>query len=81
MNMESPNFRQSRIRTKTNVEVEIILVDGTPLAGSVFIGLDERIQELLNDPKPFFPLRMNNNDVLLINKSAVAVCKPLDVSK
>ena len=81
MNMESPVLRQSRIRTKTNVEVEIILVDGTALAGSLFIGLDERVQELMNDPKPFFPLRLPNKDVLLINKSAVAVCKPLDVAK
>ena len=81
MNMETLNIRQSRIRTKTNVEVEIILVDGTPLAGSVFIGLDERVQELMNDPKPFFPLRLANKDMLLINKAAVAVCKPLDVGK
>jgi hypothetical protein len=69
--------RQSKIRTKTNYDVELVLKDGTTLSGAVFIGLDERVQELLNDPKPFLPLRLEDNEVLLVNKSAIALCKPL----
>lgn len=78
MNAELPPNSLSRIRTKTNVEVEIILIDGTTLAGSVFIGLGERVQDLLNDGNRFFPLRMHNKDLLLVAKAQVAVCKPLD---
>jgi hypothetical protein len=82
MNMESPSIlRTSKIRTKTNVDVELVMTDGTALSGSVFIGLDERVQEMLNDPKPFFPLRLDNKDVLLINKQLVAICKPLPLNK
>lgn len=84
MNAETPGSfvgGQSRIRTKTNVDVEVVLVDGTTLTGSVFIGLNERVQELLNDNKPFFPLRMANNDLLMINKTATAIVKPLDAGK
>jgi hypothetical protein len=73
--------RASRIRTKVNVPVELVMSDGSQLTGLVFIGLDERVQDLLNDPKPFFPLRLDNHEILLINKGAVAVCKPLDASK
>jgi hypothetical protein len=74
-------LRQSRIRTKTNVSVELVLVDGTRLEGSVFIGLDERVQDLLNDPKPFFPLRLASNEVLLINKTTVALCRPMEAAR
>jgi hypothetical protein len=83
MNMESPSVfsRTSKIRTKTNVDVELVMTDGTALSGTVFIGLDERVQELLNDAKPFFPLRLANKDVLLINKLLVAICKPIPMYK
>jgi hypothetical protein len=83
MNMETPSIlrQTSRIRTKTNVDVELIMADGTTLSGSVFIGLEERVQELLNDSKQFFPLRLENKEVLLINKTMVAICKPLPLNK
>ncbi len=82
MNMESPSIlRTSKIRTKVNVEVELVMTDGTALSGSVFIGFDERVQDLLNDPKPFFPLRLPGNEVLLVSKQSVAICKPLPANK
>lgn len=70
--------RMSRIRTKIASEVELILLDGTRIEGAVFINLNERVQDLLNSPAPFFPLRQANQEILLIAKSAIAVCKPLD---
>ncbi len=73
--------RPSRIRKKMNIEVELVLVDGTKISGSVFIGLEERVQDLLNDPKLFFPVRLPSQDILLINKQSLAVCKPLDVTR
>lgn len=81
MRQEFPSpLRQSRIRSKINLPVELILTDGTQIAGLVFIGLDERVQDLLNDPKPFFPVRIANGDVMLINKVVVAICKPKDAA-
>lgn len=67
----------SRI-AKEVVEVEIILHDGTGLNGKVFIGQDQRVQDLLNDGNAFFPLLQPNGEILLIAKSAMALCKPLD---
>ncbi len=67
----------SRI-VKEVVEVEIILHDGTGLNGKVFIGQDQRVQDLLNDDNAFFPLLQPNGEILLIAKSAMALCKPLD---
>jgi len=71
-------IQKARVRTKVNVGVDIILNDGTSLSGSVFIGLNERVQDLLNDPKLFIPLQQDNDEILLVNKSSIAVCKPID---
>jgi hypothetical protein len=71
----------SRLRAKVLVEVELVLTDGANLAGWVFIGRNERVQDLLNDPKPFFPLKQDNQEILLINKSVIAICKPLELGR
>lgn len=63
---------------KEVVEVELILHDGTTLAGQVFIGREQRVQDLLNDSNAFFPLLQENGEILLVAKSAMALCKPLD---
>lgn len=68
----------SRIRTKVNAEVQLIMADGTQLTGYVFIGLDERVLDLMNDARPFFPLRLENQDIVIVNKAHVAVLKPID---
>lgn len=74
-------IQASRIRSKVKVAVEVILSDGTTVSGGVFIGMDERVSDLLNDNKPFFPVRMENGEILLVNKTSVALVKPLDVSR
>lgn len=76
-----PHTPASRIRSKVKVAVEVILADGTTVSGAVFIGVDERVSDLLNDDKPFFPVRMENGEILLVNKTAVALVKPLDVAR
>jgi hypothetical protein len=71
----------SRIRTKVNVACELVLTDGTRLTGSVFIGLGERVQDLLNNGAAFFPFRQDDQEILLVNKTVVAICKPLDAAR
>ncbi len=48
-----------------------MLVNGTWLSGQVFVEEDARTQDLLNDARPFFPLVIENDEVILLNKSAV----------
>jgi len=68
----------SMIRTKVNVDVELVLVDGTSVSGKVFIESKQRVLDLLNTPEAFFPMRLENQDIVLVAKSAVAFCKPLE---
>ena len=63
---------------KHKVEVEVVFSDGTKLGGSVYVGQSQRVLDLLNDPDAFFPLMRDDGEVLLIAKSSLAVCKPLD---
>lgn len=70
-------IRPSKIMKET-VDVEIILHDGTSVDGSVFVGRSQRVQDLLNDSNAFFPIVQHNGEILLVAKSAIAICKPLD---
>lgn len=63
---------------KHKVEVEVVFSDGARLSGSVYVGQSQRVLDLLNDAEPFFPLMRDDGEVLLIAKSSLAVCKPLD---
>lgn len=51
---EESHLNVQSLIVKDVVEVELILHDGTALAGKVFIGRDQRVQDLLNDGNPFF---------------------------
>ena len=78
MNVESPAGQGSKIRKKETAEVELILEDGTTLSGEVFVLPGERVQDLLNGDAQFFPVRLEDHEILLISKSSIVICKPLD---
>jgi hypothetical protein len=71
----------SMIRTKVNVDVELVLIDGTAVSGKVFIETTQRVLDLLNTPDAFFPMRLENQDIVLVSKAAIAFCKPLEEGK
>jgi hypothetical protein len=63
---------------KDRVEVSVIMADGSNIDGHVFLSDDERVSDLLNSNRMFFPLELESNELLLINKSSIALCKPID---
>ena len=65
-------------RKKKAVDVELILQDGDTLSGQVYLSIGERVLDMLNASGVFFPLRIESGEILLINKTYVAVSKPLD---
>ncbi|GEQ96800.1 hypothetical protein JCM17844_04370 [Iodidimonas gelatinilytica] len=70
--------RQRKSISKAAMDVELVLADGSQLSGHVFLGRGERVSDLLNDDKLFLPFRVENGELLLIAKSSIALCKPLD---
>lgn len=63
---------------KVREHAELTLADGTVMAGYVFVEATLRIQDLLNDPAPFFAFVDTNEQVHLINKGAVSRVRPFD---
>lgn len=75
---EDDSVRQKKSITKSAVDVELVLTDGSQLSGSVYLGKGERVSDLLNAPAMFLPFRVENGEFLLIAKASIALCKPLD---
>ena len=57
---------------------ELTLDDGVVLKGYVFVDATARIQDLLNDPTPFFPFIDETDNIHLINKSVIVRARPYD---
>lgn len=70
--------RNSLVQAKITVEVELIMTDGTSINGRVYRAAGQRVLDLLNDAHSFFPVRLPSNEIILVAKSSVAICKPID---
>jgi hypothetical protein len=63
---------------KVRYACDLVLTDGTRMEGDIFLEATARMQDMLNDPKPFFPFVDSNNVVHLINKAALIRAVPRD---
>ncbi len=66
------------MRPKTKVSVALQRLDGVVLEGEMFASGAERIIDVLNSERPFFPLEVSKGRLLLVNKSSVAYIEPYD---
>lgn len=66
-------FEKSTISTRPKQEasVRLSLVDGSTVEGVVFLKNEERLIDLLNDHRAFFPLRRLEGDTVIVAKSGV----------
>lgn len=76
---ENLNVTRAQFHKKKMVDAELILQDGDTISGQVYLNIGERILDMLNSAPAFFPVRLESGEVLILNKSCIAVCKPLDV--
>ena len=74
----SPIAPHSRLRSKNHVPVEVLLNNGSLLIGYLFLGNGERVLDLLNDARPFLPFRQDDANLLIIAKTSIAHCRPLE---
>ena len=63
---------------KDRVEVSIIMSDGSNIEGCVFLGEGERVSDMLNSDRRFLPLELPSQELLLVNKNSIALCKPIN---
>ncbi len=79
MNAETPfpTTTRSRIRTKSLVPVDLVLNDGTRLSGDLYVGVGQRVLDMLNAAPVFIPYRTADQGVMIIAKNSIAICQPL----
>ncbi len=63
---------------KVREYAEVVMGDGTVLAGYMFVDATSRIQDVLNDELPFFAFVDEEDQVFLLNKAAVIRVRPYD---
>ena len=59
-------------RHKEVLPVRVVLDGKEPFDASVFVKVDERLSDLLNDPRPFLPVQRADGSVLMVAKSSIA---------
>jgi hypothetical protein len=69
---------QSPIIPKIKEYAEVTLTNGTVISGHVFLDARRRIQDMLNDPAPFFAFIDASEKIILLNKAGVLSVRPLD---
>ena len=71
-------FASDQVKAKSKVEVELVLSDGTALKGHLFLSVQQRILDSLNDERAFVPFEDTENVLTVLNKSAITQIKPVD---
>ncbi len=71
-------FASDQVKPKSKVQVELVLSDGTALKGSLFLSVQQRILDSLNDERAFVPFEDAENVLTVLNKSAIIHIKPID---
>jgi hypothetical protein len=61
---------------KVRFSCELVLADGTRMEGDVFLEANVRMQDMLNEPKAFFPFVDSSNTVHLISKASLIRAVP-----
>ena len=71
-------FETNRHRSKSRIEVELYLSDGTYLFGKVSVLPDERLSDLMNDEREFLPIENSQGTVLIVRKGYISKVVQLD---
>jgi len=63
--------RSSQPRHKNLMRVRLALAGAEPFEAAVFLKLDERLIDLLNDPRAFIPVRRDDGATMIVAKANI----------
>ena len=69
-------FASEDYRPKKKAGVQLLLHDGSELSGSLFLLANQRIVDIVNDPRMFVPFMRSDGTVIVLNKSAIMQIVP-----
>ncbi len=68
----------------TGARVSIVTIDGEELAGEVYLKKDQRLLDMLNDPRGFIGIEDFTNDkkrFRVVSKSIISIITPVNQQK
>lgn len=71
-------FDTNNQRTKSRIEVELYLDDGSQYLGKFGLGQSERLSDLMNDERKFLPFETSEGQVIMVRKSIITKVVQLD---
>ncbi len=64
-------FKNDEFVARQKVEVDLTLMDGAILRGNLFALQRQRPVDVMNDPRAYIPIELQDGSVKLLNKSII----------
>lgn len=64
-------FKSEEFVERQKAEVDLTLMDGTALRGNLFITQRQRLVDVMNDPRAYIPIELEDGSIKLVNKSNI----------
>lgn len=64
-------FKSDEFVERQKTEVDLTLIDGTALRGNLFITQRQRLVDVMNDPRAYIPIELEDGSIKLVNKAVI----------
>lgn len=64
-------FKNEEFVERQKMEVDLTLIDGTALRGNLFVTQRQRLVDVMNDPRAYIPIELEDGTIKLVNKSNI----------
>ncbi len=64
-------FKSEDFVERQKMEVDLTLMDGTALRGNLFVTQRQRLVDVMNDPRAYIPIELEDGTIKLVNKSNI----------
>jgi len=79
MTNETFNYRNKTQQVpKLRHEIIVKMSDGHVFCGRIFIGFNERALDVINDTRPFIPIELENNQIIIIAKTQIMMIDAIE---
>ena len=70
-------FEKDEFVSRIKIEVDLVLMDGTTLRGSLFAKQRDRLVDIMNDPRTYIPIELEDGTIKVVNKAVISTITPL----
>lgn len=63
---------------KLRQEIVVKTTDGSVFCGRIFLGLNERVLDVLNNPHHFLSIELESNQIIILAKHAISIVDTLE---